>query len=73
MMRDTSDTTDRRLAVNYLEAGQMLGVCERLIWQLVKDGELKAIRFGRAVRIPIAELERFVRDQSNTTPAHRED
>lgn len=73
MTRDTSTPGNGRLAVTYLEAGQMLGVCERIVWQLVKDGELKAVRFGRAVRIPVAELERFVREQSGATQPERED
>ena len=49
-----------RLAVTYREAGESLGVCERVVWQLVKDGRLKAVRIGRSVRIPVSELERFV-------------
>lgn len=53
-----------RLAVTYREAGDALGVCERIVWQLVKDGELKAVRFGRAVRIPVSELERFIADRT---------
>lgn len=50
----------KRLAVTYREAGDALGVCERVVWQLVKDGKLKAVRIGRSVRIPVSELERFV-------------
>lgn len=49
-----------RLAVTYREAGGSLGVCERVVWQLVKDGRLKAVRIGRSVRIPVTELNRFV-------------
>ncbi len=64
MTPETSTPGNGRLAVTYLEAGQMLGVCERIVWQLVKDGELKAVRFGRAVRIPVAELERFIADRT---------
>ena len=59
-----SDEGQGRLAVTYREAGDALGVCERIVWQLVKDGELKAVRFGRAVRIPVAELERFIADRT---------
>ncbi len=42
-----------KMAVSYREGGQALGVCERVVWQLVKDGKLKAIRIGRSVRIPV--------------------
>ncbi len=54
-----------RLAVNYREAADSLGVCERVVWQLVKDRRLKAIRIGRSVRIPVSELERFVAGTSD--------
>ena len=56
----TSGEDQPRLALTYWEAGDSIGVCERVIWQLVKDGKLKAVRIGRSVRIPVSELERFV-------------
>lgn len=49
-----------KLAVTYREAADSIGVCERTVWGLVRDGKLRAIQIGRAVRIPVAELERFV-------------
>lgn len=54
-----------KLAVTYREAGNSLGVCERVVWQLVKDGRLKAVRIGRSVRIPVSELERFVSESAD--------
>ena len=58
-----SDST-HVLAVTYLEASKRLRVSERTIWQLVRDGKLKAFRIGRSVRIPSAEIERFVVEQT---------
>ncbi len=66
MRSSVSPTADRGLkplAVTYDEAGKMLGVCSRVVWQLVKDEKLNATRIGRSVRIPIAELERFIQTQ----------
>ena len=54
-----------RLAVTNRETGDSLGVCERVVWQLVKDGRLKAVRIGRSVRIPVNELERFVAESAS--------
>ena len=51
------------MAVTYREAGQKLRVCERTIWGLVRDGKLRSLKIGRAVRIPVAELERFIAQQ----------
>lgn len=66
MVAQASSREDgKRLAVTYREAGDSLGVCERVVWQLVKDGRLKAVRIGRSVRIPVTELERFVLESAN--------
>lgn len=55
----------QKLALTYRETGESLGVCERMVWQLVKDGKLRAIRIGRSVRIPASELARFVSETSD--------
>lgn len=51
-----------RLAYSMREAADSLGICERSIWQAIKDGKLKATRIGRSVRIHRDELDRFLRD-----------
>lgn len=65
MNASNSTNTRQKLVVTYREAAESLGLCERKIWQLVKDGELKAVRVGRSVRIPVAELERFVTERAS--------
>ena len=59
-----SEQGQKKLAVSYREAAASLGVCERTIWGLVRDGKLNAVRIGRSVRVPVAELERFVADRT---------
>lgn len=59
----------RRLLLSYYEAAETLGICERAVWQLVKDGELRAVRIGRSVRIPVKELNQFVADRSKSADA----
>lgn len=59
----------RRLLLSYYEAAETLGICERAVWQLVKDGELRAVRIGRSVRIPVKELNQFVTDRSQSVDA----
>jgi excisionase family DNA binding protein len=51
---------DEAMAISYRDAARRLSVCERTVWGLVRDGHLQAVRIGRSVRIPVAELERFV-------------
>ena len=59
-MKAVSTPITAKLAYTYREAAQQLGVCERLIWQAVKDGKLTAARFGRSVRIPAEALQDYV-------------
>ena len=59
-MTQSSSPSDARLALTYREAAQTLGVSERTVWQLVRDGKLKACRIGRAVRIPVSAIEQFL-------------
>lgn len=64
-MSPRADQGPKKLAVSYREAAASLGVCERTIWGLVRDGKLNAVRIGRSVRVPVAELERFVSGQQS--------
>ncbi len=57
------------LCLTYREAAQLLKCCERVVWGLVQSGEIRAIRLGRAVRIPRSEIERFIESRLNR-PAH---
>jgi excisionase family DNA binding protein len=62
MLKSVSPRADQgqKLAVIYREAAASLGVCERTVWGLVRDGELSAIRIGRSVRIPVQALQDLV-------------
>lgn len=47
--------------LTYAQAAQLLQVSDRTVWQLVKEGRLKAVRFaGRTVRIDRRDLDAFV-------------
>lgn len=53
----------KRQALTYRETGNVIGLSERTVWGLVDRGELRAVRIGRAVRIPVAEIERYLADR----------
>ena len=65
MQTSVSPRADRgqKLLVSYREAGQMLGVCERSVWQLVKDQKLPKVTIGRSARIPVTALDDFINRQ----------
>lgn len=57
----------------YRQAGQILGVSDRTVWTLVKDGKLKAVRFGRTVRISDRAIQAFIQQHEGRAadvPSH---
>lgn len=44
------------------QARERLNVGRNTVYELLRTGRLRSIRFGRAIRVTEGELERFVRD-----------
>ena len=53
-------TIDRRLCVTVPEAAKMLGISRNFAYQLVREGKLPSVRFGKRILIPIAALEKML-------------
>jgi excisionase family DNA binding protein len=66
--KSAHDELDRLLT--YAEAAKVLGVCQRTVWQLVRDGELPAVRVRRAIRIRRRSLLAYIsaREQQGIGP-----
>jgi excisionase family DNA binding protein len=47
-----------RILVTYKEAAAALALSPSMIRKMVRDGRLKAKKFGRSSRIPVTELDR---------------
>lgn len=48
------------MLLTYQEAGEVLGVTDRTVSKLVAEGGLRAVRFGRSVRIDPADLRAYI-------------
>ncbi|WP_417374880.1 helix-turn-helix domain-containing protein [Gimesia maris] len=46
-------------------AAQLLGVCERTVWKLRKNGKIRCVKIGAAVRYTPEEIRRFIDSQMN--------
>ena len=57
------------LALRPREAAKVLGISERLLWQLTHDGHIPCVRIGtgkrRAVLYPVSELQAWLTQQSS--------
>ena len=52
------------LTVDYKEAGKLLSVSARTVWQLVADGKLPHLKIGRRVLIARSALIAFIERES---------
>jgi excisionase family DNA binding protein len=48
------------ILVTVLEAAEMLGLGRSTIYELFKSGEIKFVRIGKAVRVPVHEVREYV-------------
>jgi len=48
------------LAVNGKAAAKMLGVSERMFWELRNRGEIPHIKIGRLTRFAVSDLKQFL-------------
>ena len=55
--------------LTYREAGELLGVTDRTIFKLVKDGGLPNVKFGGSVRIDPDDLRGFI-DKAKLLPSN---
>jgi excisionase family DNA binding protein len=58
-----------RLLVRIPEAAERLGLSRSTVYELIAAGELKVVRYGRAVRVPVGELTGWVERQSQAGEA----
>lgn len=49
------------------EAAEMLALSQKTVWQWIGERRIGVVRLGRAVRVPLSEIERLLVE--GTTPA----
>ena len=59
-MTAINNTNQKSRLMKCPEAARYLGICERKVWQLVKDGRLPSVRIDRCVLFDINDLDEFI-------------
>lgn len=54
---------DSRMLLTVPEAAIRLGIGRSFLYDLVMRGEIQSVKLGRARRIPVDALERFIGEQ----------
>ena len=49
-----------RIAVPPIEAAQALGISKSTLERRIADGSIRAVKLGRRVVVPVAELHRLI-------------
>ena len=59
-MESPQEGTPQRLLLRIPEAAETLGIGRTKIYEMIATGELPTIRVGRAVRISVSTLQKWV-------------
>jgi excisionase family DNA binding protein len=59
---------DRQKAVNTTQAAELLGIPTRSVRRLIATKEIRAVRLGRYLVIPIEELDRLLASSADEAP-----
>jgi len=54
---------ETRMLVTVPEAAVQLGVGRSFLYGLILRGDIGSLKLGRSRRIPVAELQRFIRER----------
>jgi excisionase family DNA binding protein len=65
--------SDSRLLLRVAEVMSQLSLSRPMVYQMIAAGELPSIRIGRAIRVPFASLENWVRQREGKLPAEETD
>lgn len=52
--------TERPLLLDVSEVASLLGIKDRLCWQLVSKGEIRSLKLGGRRKVPRDEVDRIV-------------
>lgn len=55
--------TMQPLLLNVAQVSKMLSLGRTKVYDLIATNQLPVVRFGRAVRVPVASLRRWVEEQ----------
>ncbi len=57
-----------RKALSVEMAAQMLGISRSMGFELIKNGELRSVKAGTRTLVPVAAVDEFIEQNSQTSP-----
>jgi excisionase family DNA binding protein len=62
-MESPKEVAPQRLLLRIPEVAETLGIGRTKIYEMIATGELPTIRFGRAVRVSVSTLQKWVEER----------
>ena len=62
-MESPQEGTPQRLLLRIPEVAETLGIGRTKIYELIATGELPTVRFGRAIRVSVTTLQKWVEER----------
>jgi excisionase family DNA binding protein len=62
-MESPKEVVPQRLLLRIPEVAETLGIGRTKIYEMIATGELPTIRFGRAVRVSVSTLQKWVEER----------
>ena len=57
-----------RKALSVEMAAQMLGISRSMGFKLIRNGELRSVKAGTRTLVPVAAVDEFIEQKSQTSP-----
>lgn len=54
-----------KLLLKPTEAAEALGIGRTMIYEMLQQGLLPTVRFGRSIRVPVRALEEWIKNHQN--------
>jgi excisionase family DNA binding protein len=64
--RQLNESTNNQDLLTYREVGKRIGCSERTVWELVRRGDLPAVKYLRNVRIDPHDLGTFIENHKKS-------
>lgn len=62
--QDLTAKADQRLTITVAQAARMLGISRGLAYEMVRQGKLPALHFGRRILVPRIAIQRLLEETS---------
>jgi len=61
-----------KILLKPMAVAEILSIGRTRVYEMIASGEIESIRIGRSIRIPVAELHRWIRQQQGLIDSNQQ-